>query len=121
MFVALSGVFVLGPAVCSYLCGLMVVPYLHPMLNCAVPLVSYGGTLAAGTLTVIGLVIAQYMDEMSLCQFAPCRKLPTKTVMAGAAGIAIGLILLMLTTNRHNLTFSTTRPDENLVPREVWM
>ena len=121
MFVALSGALVLGPAVYSYLCCLMIVPYLNPMLNCAVPLVSYGGTLAAGTLTVIGLVIAQYMDEMSLCQFAPCRKLPTKTVMVEAVGIAIGLILLMLTANRHNLTFSTTRPDENIVPREVWM
>ena len=121
MFVAILGALVLGPAVYSYLCGLMIVPYLHPMLNCAVPLVSYGGTLAAGTLIVIGLVIAQYMDEMTLYQFASSRKLPIKTVMVGVAGIAIGLILLMLTANRHNLTFSTTRPDESVVPRAVWM
>ena len=121
MFVAILGALVLGPAVYSYLCGLMIVPYLHPMLNCAVPIVSYGGTLAAGTLIVIGLVIAQYMDEMTPCQFASSRKLPIKTVMVGVAGIAIGLILLMLTANRHNLTFSTTRPDESVVPRAVWM
>ena len=121
MFVAILGALVLGPAVYSYLCGLMIVPYLHPMLNCAVPLVSYGGTLAAGSLIVIGLVIAQYMDEMTLYQFASSRKLPIKTVMVGVAGIAIGLILLMLTANRHNLTFSTTRPDESVVPRAVWM
>jgi len=121
MFVAILGALVLGPAVYSYLCGLMIVPYLHRMLNCAVPIVSYGGTLAAGTLIVIGLVIAQYMDEMTPCQFASSRKLPIKTVMVGVAGIAIGLILLMLTANRHNLTFSTTRPDESVVPRAVWM
>jgi len=121
MFVVLSGILVLGPAVYSYLCGLMIVPYLHPMLNCAVPIVSYGGTLAAGTLIVIGIVIAQYMDEMTPCQFASSRKLPIKTVMVGVAGIAIGLIRLMLTANRHNLTFTTTRPDESDVPRAVWM
>lgn len=46
---------------------------------------------------------------------------PKQKVMVGAAGIAIGLTLLMLTANRHNLTFSTTRPGESVVPRAVWM
>lgn len=121
MFAALAGALLLGPAIYSYLCCLKIVPYLHPMLDCAVPFVSYGGTLAAGTLVVIGLFVAQYIDSWVEWPFVPHFNLPVRTMLIVAVGIGVGLIMLMQTANRYGLAFSTTRPDESIATREVWM
>ena len=58
-FVVVAGVLVLVPAVNSFLVCLDVVPsFLTP-----VPLVSYGGTFAVGTLSVVGVLFAMAKEE----------------------------------------------------------
>ena len=58
-FIVVAGVLVLVPAVNSFLVCLGVVP---PFLT-SVPLVSYGGTLAVGTLSVVGVLFAMAKEE----------------------------------------------------------
>ena len=58
-FIVVAGVLVLVPAVNSFLVCLGVAP---PFLT-PVPLVSYGGTLAVGTLSVVGVLFAMANEE----------------------------------------------------------